>query len=234
MRKPLLITVGAAIQARLDRPGPTPRRPWAGRAGARPLQEFGLLDFDDHLDLDHRAQGQRRHAEGGAGVASPISEYSDEQVGASVDHLGVCFEIVRGVDEAADADDALHLGQVADLELEGGEKSEGGLARGFIGVLFGEVASHLAGDDFSVGATGNLAGQKHELAAGDRGHVVGHGSTGFRQGEPERLELGFGIGPGAGLRGSQRREQSEAEQESAGGEERFHVARVRERTRLAS
>lgn len=224
---------GVAAQPPLERPRQTPRRPVDGPAGARTLQEFGLLDLDDHLDFDYGAQWQRGHAEGGSGVASPISEYGDEQVGASVDHLGVCFEVVRGVDEAADADDAFHLGQVADLELEGGEESEGGLARGFIGILFREVASHLAGDDFSVGATGDLASQKHELAAGDRGHVVGDGSTGFRQGEPERLELGFRVGPGAGLRG-QRREQSEAKQESAGGEERFHAARVCERTRLAS
>lgn len=233
MTETFLITDGATTQPSVSGLEPT-LRPLAGRAGARPCQDVGSLDLDDHLDLDHRAQGQRRHAKGGAGVASPISEYSDEQVGASIDHLGLRFEIIRAVDEATDAHDAFHFGEVADLEFEGGEESEGGLARGFIGVLFREVATHFAGDDFSVGAAWNLAGQKHEFAGGDRRHVVGHGSTGFRQREAECFQLGLGIGPGVGLRGSQRREQSEAEQESAGGEERFHVARVRERTRLAS
>lgn len=232
MAEPLLIAVGASAQPRVNLPQ-TLRLPWGGRAGARPCQEIGLLDLDHHLDLDHRAQGQRRHAEGGAGVASPISEYSDEQVGASIDHLGVRFEIVRGVDEAADADDAFHFGQIADLEFEGSKEGKRGLARGLVGVLFREVASHFAGDDFSVRAAWDLAGQEHERTAGDCGHVVGDGSAGFRQRKTECFQLGLGIGPGAGLRG-QRREQSEAEQESAGGEERFHAARVRGRTRLAS
>ena len=232
MTETFLITGGVAPQPGVSGLEPTPR-PLAGRAGARPCRGLGSLDLDHHLDLDHRAEGQRRHAEGGAGVASPISEYSDEQVGASIDHLGVRFEIIRGVDEAADADDAFHFGEVADLEFERGEESEGGLARGFIGVLFRDVATHFAGDDLSVGAARDLAGQKHELAAGDRRHVVGHGSTGLGKGKAECFQLGLGIGPGAGLRG-QRREQRKAEQESAGGEERFHVARVRERTRLAS
>lgn len=170
-------------------------------------------------------------------MASPVSEYSDEQVGAAVDDLRVAGELRRGVDEAADAYDAFHFSELAELVFQRGKQGERGGPRRGVGVFFGGIAADLAGDDFAVGAARNVAGEEDERAAAYGGNVIGDGGTDGRKREAERGELllGRGCGGGWGAAGAQRQSNDEDEQQAGEGcGARVHGASVQTRPRVAS
>ena len=145
----------------------------------------GLFDLDHHLDFDEGAERQRVDAERGARVTAAVTEHGDEQVGAAVHDLGLILKIVGAVNEAADAHDALHLGEVADFAFERGEQGKGGLFGGGGGIFLGGAATHFARNDLAGGVAWNVAGEEDQIAGAHGGHVVGHGRVGGRQGEPE-------------------------------------------------
>jgi hypothetical protein len=198
------------------------RRARAGAKGAG-----GLFDLDDHLDFDDGPERKRGDAEGGARVFAAIAEDGDEKVGATVDDRGLGFEIVDGVDEAADANDAFNFTEIADFTFEGGKEGEGRGAGGGLSVLFRGVAADLAGDHFIVGIARDMAGEKDEVAGADRGHVIRDGGAGGGQGEAEGGDFGlWGVGD---ILGGQRGEG--AEREGAGeGEVSGEGAEHHERT----
>src|SRR5690349_15665740 len=95
---------------------------WAtGRAVSQSGARIGTLrsgDFEDGIDLDSGVRGQRRDADGGAGVPALVAESRDHQVGSAVEHLRSVEEVGRGIDEPAEADDAHHLVEVAERGLD--------------------------------------------------------------------------------------------------------------------
>jgi hypothetical protein len=46
-------------------------------------------------------------------MTTAISEYLNQQIGASIDNLGVVFKITRGIDHAEDFGDAFYLREVS-------------------------------------------------------------------------------------------------------------------------
>lgn len=167
---------------RLDDPGLAARMAAAGR----------LFDFDDHFDFDHGVERQRCDADGGARVASFISEYGNKQIGAAIEHLRVGLEIPGRVDEAADANDAFHPGEIAKFAVQGGQQPEGGLAGCGLCFLNGGVAAEFPGDYLAVRAERNVAGEKRERAAADEGDVVRDRRSRIRERQAQARELLLG------------------------------------------
>lgn len=63
-----------------------------------------LFDLKGGFDLDADAIGERREPDGRSSVATLFAEDLNKQVGASVDHLGLAFEIRGTVDHAQHLD----------------------------------------------------------------------------------------------------------------------------------
>lgn len=187
------------------------------------------VHLDDHLDLHGGAEGKRAGAERGAGVAAFIAEDSNEQIRATVDHLRMFGEIFRRVDETADADDAAHLGQLAEFALERGEQGDGGLAGGLRAGGLIESAADFAGDDVARGVARDVASEEEQFAGAHDGDVVGDRGFGGRERDAEPGER-F-LGRGGETRQCAQGEGEEGEAESAGS---FHAAMVRARRMLAS
>jgi hypothetical protein len=171
----------------------------------------GLFDLNDQLDFDEGAERQGVDAERGAGVTAAVAEEGDEQIGAAVHDLGLILKVIGAVHEAADAHDALHFGEVADLGLERGEQGERGLFGGVDGVLLGGVAADFAGDDLAGDVAWKVAREKDQVTAPHGGHVVRHGCVGRGQGEAEFFESALGRAGEGGGREQGGGQQGEAE-----------------------
>src|ERR1700720_493467 len=85
--------------------------------GAR-TRSLALRDFEQAFDLDRSIRRQRSDTAGGAGVAALVAEGCDHQVGSAVEHFRPIHEIRSGVDEAAEADHADDLVEVAERGLD--------------------------------------------------------------------------------------------------------------------
>src|SRR5699024_3156114 len=83
-------------------------------------------DFDDDFDLDGGAQGQGVHSHGAASVLSAIAEDLPVEFGDAVDDGGLLGEVVGGVDEAGDLDDADDPVEVPDDSRDRGQGVEAG------------------------------------------------------------------------------------------------------------
>src|SRR3954451_14817545 len=99
---------------------------WAtGRAvsqsGAR-MGTFRSGHFEDGVDFHGGVRGQRCDADGGAGVPALVAESCDHQVGGAIEHLGSVEKVGRGIDEAAEPDDADHLVEIAERGLDLGQQ----------------------------------------------------------------------------------------------------------------
>src|SRR5262245_34409122 len=86
----------------------------------------GLLQLDDHFDLDDRAQWQRRDADRSPRVFAAVAEYGDEQIRAAVDDLRLPLEIIDRVNKTTDADDAFHFRELANFLFECGQQGQRG------------------------------------------------------------------------------------------------------------
>ena len=73
-----------------------------------------------------------------------VAEGRDHQVGGAVHDFRRFEEVRRRVDEAAEAHDALHLVEVAERDLEMGEKVDRAGARCLLPVLDRDRATELA------------------------------------------------------------------------------------------
>lgn len=127
-----------------------------------------------------------------AGMATLVAKHGNEQVRASVDHLGLIGERVGAIHEAPDAHDALDLAQIAHLDLERGQKLQrtGAGRRG--GLRLGDLPAHFADQEFSVRSARDLTGKEDEIARADRRNVVRDGRGGRGQTEPKLSQACFG------------------------------------------
>jgi len=176
--------------------------------------------FRDQLDLDRRAGGQGSHAHRGAGMLATLAQHGDEQIGRAVHHLGLGREVLGAVDEAAHAHDPLHAGKVAHFRAQRGEQLQRALAGRGRALGLGQVASDLAGEVPAVGAAGDLAREKHEVAGAHGGHVVGDGRRHHGQGEAEGREILLGRGRAGG------RDENGEQQD---GQQHFHAPKAHRR-----
>src|SRR3954452_595374 len=69
-------------------------------------------NLEDAFDLDCGIGGQRRDADGGAGMAALVTERCDHQIGSAVQPLGSIEEIRRRINKTADTDYTHHLVEV--------------------------------------------------------------------------------------------------------------------------
>ena len=173
-----------------------------------------VRDLDDHLHLDHRAGRQGVHADRGAGMAAALPEDGHEEVRATVQDLGLLRKGIGALNESAHAHDATNLGEVADLRLERGQQLQSARPRGGLRLLLGQGRRDFSGDHLAISRPRNLAGEKHEIAAAHRRHVVGDHWRGSGQGQAEFRQAGLGRRGGrVGARQTGDREQGE-DQES--------------------
>lgn len=149
------------------------------------FRQFHLLeDLDHEADFDGNAEGEGGDSDGGAGVPAGFTEDFDEEVGGTVDDLGVGGEIGFGVDVSAEADDFFNSAQASHFGLDDGEAGE---ERGFCGCLCGfDVA--LRGDFSFEGLLSNdgeASGDVEEVSGADAVDVRAHRRGGFGKGETE-------------------------------------------------
>src|ERR1700761_7219392 len=152
---------------------------WAtGRAvnqsGAR-ITRVRSGDFEHAFDFDRRIGWQRRHADGGAGMAALVAEHFDHQVGSAVQNLRPVEKIRRGIDKAAEANDAHHLVEIAERGLELRQQIDGAAARSRVALLNGNAGAELAlGDQLALGVDANLTGNDQEIASAHKPDVIGY------------------------------------------------------------
>ena len=91
-----------------------------GRAGPPSVPEG-----DRHLDLDRAVAGQRRHADGRAGVTAGVTEDIGQHLARAVDHGGLLVEVGRRRHEAGDGEDPLDPVERSERLLEHGQRVEG-------------------------------------------------------------------------------------------------------------
>src|SRR5215469_15749839 len=103
---------------------------WSAMASHR-----ALGDFEHPLDLDRSVRRQRGDADGGAGMAALVAKGLHHQVGGAVQDFWPIEKIRRGIDEAAQADDAHHLVEIAERGLDLRQQVDGAAACGR-GALF--------------------------------------------------------------------------------------------------
>src|SRR4051812_20857507 len=139
---------------------------WAtGRAVSQSGARIASGDLEHALDLDRRIRRQRGDADGGAGMAAPVAESRDHEVGGAVEDLRSVHEIRRRVDEAAEAHHAHDLVEVAERRLDLGEQVDGAAAGGRRTILERDAGAELAlGDQLAVRGETNLTGDEQQIA----------------------------------------------------------------------
>lgn len=85
--------------------------------GARKLNSL-LGDFEQTLDLHGSICRERGDTHGGAGMAAPIAESRNHQVGSAVEDLWSIDKVRRRIDESAEPHHAHDLVEVANRSLE--------------------------------------------------------------------------------------------------------------------
>src|SRR3954464_1921262 len=134
-------------------------------ARAGPSGRIRSFNLHDAFDLDRDAGGQRRHADGGAGVAAALAEDFDEKVGAAVDHLRRILEFRHRVHHAEHFHHALHAVEAAELALHHREEIETDGARVLVALLDRVFATDFALGPLAVRAKARpLAGEEEEVA----------------------------------------------------------------------
>src|SRR5579863_1044931 len=83
------------------------------------------IDREQRLDLDRRVQGQRRHADRGAGMDTGGAQHIRDQVGRAVDYFMLFDKVGCGCDEAAQADTAADAAEIAERGLRLGQDIDG-------------------------------------------------------------------------------------------------------------
>ena len=95
--------------------------------GPVPIQSTTeLADLEDRVDFDREAKGERRRANGEAGVAPTITEHRDHKVGCAVDDLGMIREIGGAIDEPAQLYALNHASQIAATGVLDDRSASGG------------------------------------------------------------------------------------------------------------
>lgn len=124
----------------------------------RPLSGIAR-DLDDDLDLDGRAQRQSVDTDGAAGVLPAVSEDLTVQLGHAVDDGRLLGEVISGVDEAGDLDDAHDIVEVTDHSGDGGQSVEPGGACQLVAGVEVDIRAQVTGG-------GQLAVDDRQLAGG--------------------------------------------------------------------
>ncbi len=144
--------------------------------------------FRDQFNLDGGARGQGIDADGGAGVTTRRAEDGDQQIRSAINNLGLRGEIIGAINEAAHAHDALHARQVPEFRLEHRQQLQHARPRGFRRLRFRQLAPDFTGEEFTVGATRDLSGQKNQFTASHGRHVVSNRRRDSGQGQAQRGE----------------------------------------------
>ena len=123
-----------------------------------------------------------------------IAEDLDHEIRGAVHHARLSRERGGGSDEAAEADAAHDLVEIADRRTKLGEEVDGAeLCRGLrdIGLDSGAERADMFGSELSVRPEAELAGDGHEPAMADEGHVIRDRRGGRGQRNAEFLEARF-------------------------------------------
>src|SRR5215469_9280192 len=153
---------------------------WAtGRAvsqsGARKNLAPTSGNFEQALDLDGCVRRKRRHADGGAGMPTLVAEHRNHQIGRTIEDLRSVEEIRRGIDEAAEANHAHDLVEIADRSLDLRKQVDAAAARGGIALFDGDAGPELAlGDQLARGVEANLPGYEQQVACPHEADIVRH------------------------------------------------------------
>jgi hypothetical protein len=148
--------------------------------------------FENHVEFDDGVEGKGVDADGGAGVFAGFAEEAMEELAGAVGDYGLFGEIVGGLDEDAESDDAGDFGEIA-VEFGGGdgEGVDDALGGGGLGEFDGDVGGDFAGGEEGAVAEGELAADEEEVSGADGGEV---GADGFGWRGEGMTELGEKVG----------------------------------------
>ena len=97
-------------------------------------------------------------------MSARLAEHRDEQVRATVDHLGMIGEIRRGVDHAEQLDDAPDAGERTKRVMHDRQQVDAGQARAGIGLLKTHFPPNLAGVPAPIRLARALTREEQQLA----------------------------------------------------------------------
>ena len=145
-------------------------------------------DFENGLDFDADAPGQRTHADSRARVPPRLAKHRDQKIRAAVDNFRVVFEIRGGIDHAEQLDDADDAGQIAQRRLRLSKDHQSRNPRVFIGLLGASIIADAPDPHRARAVHRSLAGDIKMRAGEDVRHIVGGRSHRLGQGEAKRGE----------------------------------------------
>src|SRR3954465_8161347 len=134
------------------------------QSGAR-IGTFRSGHFEDGVDFHGGVRGKRRDADGGAGRPAFVAEGGDHQAGGAIEPLGSVKEIWRGIDEAAEPDDADNLVEIAEGRLDLGQQVDAAALRRRVTLFDGDAGTQLAlGDQLAFRVGADLSGHEQQVA----------------------------------------------------------------------
>ena len=133
------------------------------------------MDLEHSFDFDTGIERQFRDADGGAGMAARIAQSLDHQVGGAVHDGGEGREGRHRIDEAAEADAAHDLVEIADGGLELGEQVDGAQARRFLADFGRDFRTELALvgiGELAVEAEAELPGNDDQVSGPNEWDII--------------------------------------------------------------
>src|SRR5215208_6761621 len=164
------------------------RCPVRGRIGR-------LFDLEYRFHLYGPVDRQGAGANGRARMLALVAQHLDDEIGGTVDYLGLIGELRNSVDEAQNLHAALHAIEIACARiLQLGENVDGADARRLCCFLGAEILADLSLIlEFSV-FQGHLAGSEDEIARAHPTDIVGDRRGRLWQFNSELLEAGIDLG----------------------------------------
>src|SRR5215208_7052139 len=164
------------------------RCPVSGRIGR-------LFDLEYRFHLYGHVDRQRASANGRARMLALVAQHLNDEIGGTVDDLGLIGKLRYSVDEAQNLHAALHAIEIARAcILQLGENVDGADARGLCRFLGAEILADLSLIfEFSVFQR-HLAGGEDEIARAHPTDIIGDGRCRLGQFNSELLEAGIDLG----------------------------------------
>ena len=151
-------------------------------------------DFECALDFHRRVERQGGDANGRACVPTFVAEGGDHEIGGAIHDFRTIDEFRIGIDEAAEANDAGDLVEIAKRGLELGQQINRAGARRLLSILDGDAASELAFcNKLAIGIEANLSGDDQQISGPHKADIIGYRRRRRGQGDSEIVKFLFHI-----------------------------------------
>ena len=125
-------------------------------------------------------------------MTSLVAEHRDHQVGCAVEHLRSIEEIGRRIDEAAKANHARDLVEVAERGFDLRQQIDCAATRRSVTLFDGDTGAELAfRDQLAFGVDADLPRDKQQIPGADEADIIRDRACGFMQDDALRREFLF-------------------------------------------